>query len=94
MKTKYKKSLNLQHDFPVDTGRKLNVNKTFRRGPGRLLNVLCAYNLRPVSMGLYLRPDVWLTLPDMCISQNALISFEKISSSFSDFRSYSSRSNH
>ena len=33
---------------PVDTGRKLNVHKTFRR---RLLNVLCTFNLRPVSTG-------------------------------------------
>ena len=38
--------------FPVDTGRKLNVHKTFRRRPGRLLNVLCTFNLRPVSTGL------------------------------------------
>ena len=38
--------------FAVDTGRKLNVHKTFRRRPGRLLNVLCAFNLRPVSTGL------------------------------------------
>ena len=35
----------------VDTGRKLNVHKTFRRRPGRLLNVLCKFNLRPVSTG-------------------------------------------
>ena len=33
----------------VDTGRKLKVHKTFRRRPGRLLNVLCTFNLRPVS---------------------------------------------
>ena len=39
-------------NFPVDTGSKLNVNKTFRRGPGGLLNVLCAFNLRLVSTGL------------------------------------------
>ena len=32
--------------IPVDTGRKLNVHKTFRRHPGRLLNVLCTFNLR------------------------------------------------
>ena len=38
--------------FPVDTRRKLNVHKTFRRRPGRLLNVLCTFNLRPVSTGL------------------------------------------
>ena len=36
---------------PVDTGRKLNVHKTFRRRPGRLLNVLCTFNLRPVCTG-------------------------------------------
>ena len=38
---------------PVDTGRKLNVHKTFRRRPGRLLNVLCTFNLRPVSTGAF-----------------------------------------
>ena len=36
---------------PVDTGRKLNVQKTFRRRPGRLLNVVCTFKLRPVSTG-------------------------------------------
>ena len=29
---------------PVHTGRKLNVNKTFRRRPGPLLNVLSGVN--------------------------------------------------
>ena len=38
--------------FPVDTGRKLNVQKVFRKRPGHLLNVLCTFNLRPVSTGL------------------------------------------
>ena len=38
--------------FPVDTGRKLNVHKTFRRRPGLLLNVLCMFNLRHVSLVL------------------------------------------
>ena len=38
--------------LPADTGRKLNVHKTFKRRPGRLLNVLCTFNLRPVSTGL------------------------------------------
>ena len=33
----------------VDTGRKLNVRKTFRRRPGCLLNVLCTFNVRPAS---------------------------------------------
>ena len=41
-------------NFPVDTGRKLNVHKTFRRRPGRLLNVLCTFNLRPVSTGFFI----------------------------------------
>ena len=36
---------------PIDTERKLNVHKTFRRRPGHLLNVLCTFNLRPVSTG-------------------------------------------
>ena len=36
---------------PVDTGRKLNVHKTFRRRLGRLLNVLYTFNLSPVSTG-------------------------------------------
>ena len=39
-------------NLPADTGRKLNVHKTFRRRPGRLLNVLRTVNLRPVSTGL------------------------------------------
>ena len=34
----------------IDTGRKLNVHKTFRRRPGRPLNVLCTFNFRPVSI--------------------------------------------
>ena len=38
-------------NYPVDKGRKLNVHKTFRRRPGRLPNVLCTFNLRPVSTG-------------------------------------------
>ena len=37
-------------NYPVDTGRKLNAHKTFRRRPGRRLNVLCTFNLRPVPV--------------------------------------------
>ena len=33
------------------TRHKLNVHKTFRNRPGRLLNVLCTFNLYPVSRG-------------------------------------------
>ena len=36
---------------PLGTGSKLNVHKTFRRSPRRLLNILCTFNLRPVSTG-------------------------------------------
>ena len=36
---------------PADTRRKLNVHMTFRTRPVRLLNVLCTFNLRPVSTG-------------------------------------------
>ena len=35
---------------PVDAERKLNVNC-----PGRLLNVLCTFNLRPVTTGKYIQ---------------------------------------
>ena len=38
--------------FPVETGLKLNVHKTFIRRPGRHLNVLCTFTFRPVSTGL------------------------------------------
>ena len=34
-----------------DTGRKVNVHKTFRGRLGRLLNVLCTFSLRPASTG-------------------------------------------
>ena len=36
----------------VDTGRNLNVHKTNRRRPGRLVNVLCTFSLRPVFTGI------------------------------------------
>ena len=38
--------------WTLDTGRKLNVYKTFRRRPGCFLNVLCTFNLHAVSKGL------------------------------------------
>ena len=34
---------------PAVTGRKFNVRKILRRRPGRPVNVLCTFNLRPVS---------------------------------------------
>ena len=39
--------------IPIDTGRKLNVHKTFRRRPQRLLNVLCTFSLHPVPTGMF-----------------------------------------
>ena len=42
----------IESTIRVDTGRKLNVHKTFRRRPGHLLNVLCTFNLRAVSTGI------------------------------------------
>ena len=49
--------------YPVDTGRKLDVHKTFRRRPGRLLNVLCTFSLRVVSTGyeVHTRPRIFET---------------------------------
>ena len=41
-----------QTTFHVDTGRKLKVHKMFRRRLGCLQNVLCTFNLRPMSTGL------------------------------------------
>ena len=46
--------------FPVDTERKLNVHNAFRKCPGRLLNVLCTFNLRPVSTGSLRVKGTWL----------------------------------
>ena len=49
--------------YPVGTGRKLNVRKTFTTRLGRLLNVLCTFNLRPVSTGYveYTRCPVYMS---------------------------------
>ena len=46
--------------IPMDIGRKLNLHKTFRRLPGRLLKVFCTFNLRPVSTGM---PFVCIVCP-------------------------------
>ena len=51
-KEHFRTTASVYQTFPVNTGLKLNVHKTFRRCPERLLNVLCAFNLRPVSTGL------------------------------------------
>ena len=52
--------IELKSNCPLDTGRKLNVYKTFRRCWGRFLNVLCTFSLHPVSTGwLLLRSSFW-----------------------------------
>ena len=38
--------------IPLDTKHKLNVHKAFSRHPGRFLNVLCTFNLRPVCRAI------------------------------------------
>ena len=48
----FKFSKRFSKKVPLDTGRTLNVPKTFRRRPGRLLNVLCTFSLRPVLGGV------------------------------------------
>ena len=50
---------------PLDTGRKLKVHKAFKRRPGRFLNVLCTFNLRPVST----RSTVTLEITDQCLKR-------------------------
>ena len=43
---------------PLDTGPKMNVHKTFRRRPGRLLNVLCTFNLHSLSRGKFPQEEI------------------------------------
>ena len=51
------------YHHPVDTGRKVNVHNTFRRRPGYLLNVICMFNLGPVST----ENIIWLPLFQLII---------------------------
>ena len=44
-----------KNDLPRRHRTYIARTKTFRRRPGRLLNVLCTFNSRPMSKGL----DVW-----------------------------------
>ena len=44
--------------FLLDTGRKLNVHKTFRRRPWCLLNVLCKFNLHFVPRRLVIKDSI------------------------------------
>ena len=64
------KDLNINpENYLVDTGRKLNVHKTLRRRPGRLLKFLCTFNLRPVST----KYDTHLSLDKLYCMKNAKI---------------------
>ena len=58
---------------PLDTGRKLNVHKTFRRRPGRLLKILCKFNLRLASTGNWTKVAISFKL---CIESHFLYHFE------------------
>ena len=40
----------------------MNVHMTFRRSAGRLLNVLCTFNLRPVSRKIIVNESRYITL--------------------------------
>ena len=61
LQCKQTKCQNLKTQFPKDLiygsannkriFSKLNVHKTFRRRPGRVLHISCTFNLRPVSRG-------------------------------------------
>ena len=75
---------------PVDTGRKLNVDKTFRRRPVRLLKLLCTFSLRPVSTGhVYFtlkrcgndRFHVVSTWNTRCVFRNTFMKSKSISNS-------------
>ena len=56
---------------PLDRGRKLNVHKTCRRRPGRLLNVLCTFNLHPVSRGSL---KIWIFIRKELQNKSSIIS--------------------
>ena len=47
------RATNEKYYFPVDTGYKLDVYKTFSTRPGHLLNVLSTFSLHPLSTGLW-----------------------------------------
>ena len=61
--------IDLKIYIPRRRRRKLNVRNTFRRRPGRFVNVLCTFNLLPVSTG-YL---CFLKINDECRNYEAYI---------------------
>ena len=68
--------MNAAYKNPVDTGRKLNVQKTFRRRPGRLLNVLYTFNLLPVPTG-NLQAEIF-QIPCNIFSNGMLPNYKKL----------------
>ena len=75
----------------VDTGRKLNVHKTFRRRPGRFLNVLFTFNLPPVSTGLFcltgFRMPPWHCMKCVLIRSFFWSVFSRVQTEFGEIRS-------
>ena len=65
---KYVAETLISSPYPVDTGHKLNVHKTFRRRLRRFLNVLCTFNLRPVPTELV----------DICDMRSSISYFDQI----------------
>ena len=55
--------------YSLDTGCKLNVNKTFRRRPGSFLKVLYTFNLRSVHRG----SPVWLSLSHKLVESKIIL---------------------
>ena len=63
--------------IPPGTGCKLNVHKTFRRHPGRLLNLLCTFNLRPVSRGFWWQISVLKKILFLICEKNLTLSWRR-----------------
>ena len=63
--------------FPLGIGSKLNVHKMFRRRLRHLLNVLCTFNLPPVSRGLtyhtVLLEKNWSAITTVMSQQKAVV---------------------
>ena len=60
----------LKETYPVDTGRKLKVHKTFIRRPERLLNFLCTFNYleRLTSHKIRILSFIYLIFQDLKLS--------------------------
>ena len=55
-------SAQCSHSNPVDTGRKLNVHKTFRRSPGRLLNVSYVHSIYVLCLQENIKINIFQSL--------------------------------